>query len=132
MLKIFIERKTLCSCFESPISSSFIQTILLVLELHQIMCFYARGLYRQSGISPCPEDISIQLYIPRIPLMPGSCNSLRGFRKHFGSPYSLTPQWTQKARRQSAGGPFASCGVLGQIRTAGPSLRSYFWQFQSM
>ena len=24
--------------------------------------FYARGLYRQSGISPCPEDTFIQLF----------------------------------------------------------------------
>ena len=25
--------------------------------------FYARGLYRQSGISPCPEDTFIQLFV---------------------------------------------------------------------
>ena len=59
----FTERKTWYSCFESALSSSFIQTIRLVLELHQIMRLYARGLYRQSGISPCPEDISILLSV---------------------------------------------------------------------
>ena len=37
--------------------SSSIQTILSVLELHQILPLPARGLYRRSGISPCPEDI---------------------------------------------------------------------------
>ena len=36
--------------------SSSIQTILSVLELHQILPLPARGLYRRSGISPCPED----------------------------------------------------------------------------
>ena len=91
MLKIFKERKTLCSCFESPISSSFIQTILLVLELHQIMRFYARGLYRQSGISPCPEDTSIQLFLSNIPLISNICNSSRRFRKYFGSDKPYKP-----------------------------------------
>ena len=42
------------------IFSSFIQTILSVLEFRQIMRFHARGLYRRSGISPCPEDHNIQ------------------------------------------------------------------------
>ena len=36
--------------------SSSIQTVLSVLESHQIMCSRTRGLYRRSGISPCPED----------------------------------------------------------------------------
>ena len=36
--------------------SSSIQTILSVLESHQILRSRARGLYRRSGISPCPED----------------------------------------------------------------------------
>jgi hypothetical protein len=35
--------------------SSFIQTLLSVAESHCI-CLTARGLYRRSGISPCPED----------------------------------------------------------------------------
>ncbi len=44
-------------------ASSFIQTLLLVSDLHRIMrstfshIKNARGLYRQSGISPCPEDM---------------------------------------------------------------------------
>ena len=38
------------------LKSSFIQTLLSVLEFHQFMRFSARGLYRRSGISPCPED----------------------------------------------------------------------------
>ena len=42
-------------------TSSFIQTVLLVLELHQICAEALRGLYRQSGISPCPEDLPIQM-----------------------------------------------------------------------
>ena len=36
--------------------SSPIQTILSVLESHQILRQSARGLYRRSGISPCPEE----------------------------------------------------------------------------
>lgn len=54
-------------------TSSFIQTLLLVLEFHQISCVHnvyhkkyiiyimytGRGLYRQSGISPCPEEFSL-------------------------------------------------------------------------
>ena len=31
------------------------------LDLCQVLRFHARGLYRQSGISPCPEDASIKL-----------------------------------------------------------------------
>ncbi len=34
---------------------SSIQTILSVPELHRF-CHTARGLYRRSGITPCPED----------------------------------------------------------------------------
>ena len=38
--------------------SSLIQTILSVLELHQInRPFAARGLYRRWGLAPRPEDI---------------------------------------------------------------------------
>ena len=37
--------------------SSIIQTVLSVLESHQIKRCSARGLYRRSGISPCPEDV---------------------------------------------------------------------------
>ena len=36
--------------------SSPIQTILSVSESHRILRRSARGLYRRSGISPCPED----------------------------------------------------------------------------
>ena len=82
MKKIAPERK--CLLGAKNISSSFIQTILLVLELHQIVRFCARGLYRQSGISPCPEDISIQLFLSRISLILESRNSLGRFRKYFG------------------------------------------------
>jgi len=39
--------------------SSSIQTILSVLDFHQIMRLRARGLYRRSGISPCPEEFVI-------------------------------------------------------------------------
>ena len=42
-------------CKESLTASSSIQTILSVSELHRI-CLTARGLYRRSGISPCPEE----------------------------------------------------------------------------
>ena len=38
--------------------SSPIQTILSVSESHRILRKNARGLYRRSGISPCPEEIS--------------------------------------------------------------------------
>lgn len=37
-------------------SSSSIQTLLSASEFHRINAFGARGLYRRSGISPCPED----------------------------------------------------------------------------
>ena len=47
------------------VTSSFIQTILLVLELHQIMCRSTRGLYRQSGIAPCPEDNNYSVLFER-------------------------------------------------------------------
>ena len=36
---------------------------LSVLESHQIMCISTRGLYRRSGITPCPEDYYLILYI---------------------------------------------------------------------
>ncbi len=36
-------------------TSSFIQTILSVSESHRFS-HTARGLYRRSGITPCPED----------------------------------------------------------------------------
>lgn len=49
-----------CQHVHKNISSS-IQTILSVLEFHQILRLHARGLYRRSGISPCPEDIVIIL-----------------------------------------------------------------------
>ena len=48
--------------------SSFIQTVLSVPESHRISVSqghampYARGLYRRSGISPCPEDLFICSY----------------------------------------------------------------------
>ena len=41
--------------------SSSIQTILSVLDFHQIMRQHACGLYRRSGISPCPEEYHIYL-----------------------------------------------------------------------
>lgn len=45
-------------------TSSFIQTLLSVLELHQVLRSRARGLYRRSGIAPCPEDIvGIRLFV---------------------------------------------------------------------
>lgn len=37
--------------------SSPIQTLLSVLELHQIKAKCFRGLYHRSGITPCPEDL---------------------------------------------------------------------------
>ena len=37
--------------------SSPIQTLLSVLEFHQVSRIAARGLYHRSGISPCPEDL---------------------------------------------------------------------------
>ena len=48
--------KTYRSYFSSPI-----QTILSVLESHQILRRNARGLYRRSGISPCPEELIFNL-----------------------------------------------------------------------
>ena len=41
--------------------SSFIQTVTVGFGIAPNHAYHARGLYRQSGISPCPEDISIQL-----------------------------------------------------------------------
>ena len=39
-------------------TSSFIQTVLSVPESHRVSHQkVGRGLYRRSGISPCPEDI---------------------------------------------------------------------------
>lgn len=44
---------------ELPLPSS-IQTLLSVLEFHQVSHIStARGLYRRSGITPCPEDMFI-------------------------------------------------------------------------
>lgn len=43
--------------------SSFIQTILSVLELHQIVRHSVRGLYRRSGITPCPEDCIFNIWL---------------------------------------------------------------------
>ena len=44
-------------------TSSFIQTILSVLELHQIVRHSVRGLYRRSGITPCPEDCIFNIWL---------------------------------------------------------------------
>lgn len=38
---------------------SSIQTVLSVLEFHQVNHYVGRGLYRRSGFSPCPEGYSI-------------------------------------------------------------------------
>ena len=45
--------------------SSSIQTVLSVSELHRFG-LSARGLYRRSGIAPCPEVIFIYNNIPRL------------------------------------------------------------------
>ena len=37
-------------------SSSFIQTVTVGFGIAPNHAYHARGLYRQSGISPCPED----------------------------------------------------------------------------
>ena len=65
--------------------SSSIQTILLVLEFHQILRIHARGLYRQSGISPCLEDTIIQLTDLIIDCYLCFFNTTCTFRKLFGS-----------------------------------------------
>ena len=56
-------------CGRSLRLPSSIQTIRSVLELHQIMRQSASGLYRRSGIAPCPEDIFIIPLILRIATM---------------------------------------------------------------
>ena len=48
--------------------SSSIQTLLSVLEFHQVS-INARGLYHRSGIAPCPEDYyrtTIPQYIQKV------------------------------------------------------------------
>ena len=40
-----------------PMVSSFIQTVTVGFGIAPNHAYHARGLYRQSGISPCPEDI---------------------------------------------------------------------------
>ncbi len=51
----FQDRNPQCNALQS----SPIQTLLSVPESHRIS-ENARGLYRRSGISPCPEDILMQ------------------------------------------------------------------------
>ena len=58
---IFLHTHRLPTQKTSLLLSSPIQTILSVLESHQILRRNARGLYRRSGISPCPEEYHIYL-----------------------------------------------------------------------
>lgn len=44
------------------VTSSIIQTILSVSELHRFNLARLADYHRRSGITPCPEDISIQLF----------------------------------------------------------------------
>jgi len=45
-------------------ASSFIRTVTVGIGITPIQRFYALADYnRRSGISPCPEDIFIQIYI---------------------------------------------------------------------
>jgi len=46
-----------------PASPSTIQTILSAPEFHRIMHLRARGLYRRSGIAPCPEGFYLVVEI---------------------------------------------------------------------
>lgn len=50
-----------CELWRS-VTSSIIQTILSVSELHRFNLARLADYHRRSGITPCPEDISIQLF----------------------------------------------------------------------
>ena len=76
---------------KSHTTSSSIQTVLSVLESHQILRDHARGLilsekhfsskaYRRSGISPCPEDLLLTCSIVTISLPPIAVKPLSYFR----------------------------------------------------
>ena len=97
-----------------PSLSSFIQTILSVLESHQILRRRARGLYRRSGISPCPEDLSsIQMLVEIIASSGGFCKRIERGTGRIGDPLTQRRDWLRDfmktADENAAGADYTNC-----------------------
>ena len=79
-------------CELMEVRNIFIQTIMSVSELHRFNHIRLADYHRRSGITPCPEDISIQLfnYCLHYSTVPGDCKYFfqERFDRHFFDAYN--------------------------------------------
>ena len=72
--------------FKSCLSiSSFIQTILLVLELHQIVRFTLADFTANREFHPAPKTLLFSCFLAIITSTTFGSNELKKVRKHFGN-----------------------------------------------
>ena len=81
--------------------SSFIQTILLVLELHQIVRFTLADFTANREFHPAPKTLLFSCFLAIITSTTFGSNELKKVRKHFGNHLILSYSFSYETKSVS-------------------------------